>query len=78
MKITAIITPRQPIELERLELAIERWLLERDSTGQKTNFMAKNGVVYLTLNGLNDEQAANMKSFLEGEWGGVWAEVMWL
>jgi len=78
MKITAIISPRQPIELERLELAIEKWLLERDSSRQKTGFMAKNGVIYVTLDGLNDEQAANMKMFLEGEWGGIWAEVMWL
>lgn len=78
MKITAIISPRKPIELERLELEIEKWLLERDSTGQKTRFMTKNGAIYVTVDGLNDEQAANMKMFLEGEWDGVWAEVVWL
>lgn len=78
MKITAVITPEEFINLDRLELEIERWLSKVDPRKVYVIQQNMNQAIYLTLEGVDDEWAARMREILKGAWGGVKAEILWL
>lgn len=80
MKITAIITPENPLQLERLEIIIDRMVQTNGSSRIKLNRIERQGAVCLEFDGVNDEESAHLREQISANFGDIQirTEVLWL